>query len=250
MQNSGDSFLISLFFILIPALTILIGVFIYSRTIIWRYSKVIERLYKMNFNSLETERKRISNDLHDHMGYKILIINKSLENLKSNSLLKNNTEIERIESQVRLFQYDIRKVLESIHPRDLYNGKWHEGIFNLASELSIGDTKIYVQSHTTICPKEEHLVQSYRIVQEKLANIIKHENPRKIHIEITHEEDVLVVCFVYSSKSKIIDYTNSVLFVYRGRGLNIINDRLKIIGGRNETKHTDGYTIDSIFIPT
>ncbi|MEY4572528.1 MAG: Histidine kinase, partial [Bacteroidota bacterium] len=73
----------------------------------------------MNFNSLETERKRISNDLHDHMGYKILIINKSLENLKSNSLLKNNTEIERIESQVRLFQYDIRKVLESIHPRDL-----------------------------------------------------------------------------------------------------------------------------------
>jgi len=250
MQNSGDSFLISLFFILIPALTILIGVFIYSRTIIWRYSKVIERLYKMNFNSLETERKRISNDLHDHMGYKILIINKSLENLKSNSLLKNNTEIERIESQVRLFQYDIRKVLESIHPRDLYNGKWHEGIFNLASELSIGDTKIYVQSHTTICPKEEHLVQSYRIVQEKLANIIKHENPRKIHIEITHEEDVLVVCFVYASKSKIINYTNSILFAYRGRGLNIINDRLKIIGGRNETKYTDGYTIDTIFIPT
>lgn len=249
MQNTGDSFLLSLFVALIPALTILVGVFIYSRTIILRYSKVVVRLYKMNFNSLETERKRISSDLHDHMGYKILIINKSLENLKSNPLLKNNLEIERIESQIRLFQYDIHKVLESIHPRELSNGKWHEGIINLAFELSIGVTKIYVLSHTTICPKEEHLLQSYRIIQEKLANIIQHTNPKKIHLDITHEKDLMVVTIIYASKSKLINYTYPRLFAYRGRGLSIINDRLKIIGGGNEIKYTDGYTIDSIFIP-
>lgn len=249
MQNLGDSFLLSLFFILVPSLTILIGVFTYTWIIISRYSKVVKRLYKMNFNSLETERKRISSDLHDHMGYKILIINKSIDNLKSNSLLKNNVEIERIESQIRLFQIDIRKVLESIHPHELNNEKWHEGIFNLASELSIGDTKINVLSHTTICPNEEHLLQSYRIVQEKLANIIKHTNPKRIQLDISHEQDSLVVSLVYASKSKFIDYTYSKLFAYRGRGLSIINDRIKIIGGSNEIKNTDGYTIDSIFIP-
>jgi len=54
---------------------------------------------------------------------------------------------------------------------------------------------------------------------------------------------------VYASKSKFIDYTYSKLFAYRGRGLSIINDRIKIIGGSNEIKNTDGYTIDSIFIP-
>ncbi len=249
MSNSGDYFILSLLFLIIPMVLILVGVFIYSRIIILRYSKVVGRLYKMNFSSLETERKRISNDLHDHMGYKILIINKSLRNLKTNPLLKNNAEIERIESQIRLFQYDIRKVLESIHPRELSNGKWHESIFNLASELSIGDTKIYVLSHTTMNPKEEHLVQSYRIIQEKIANIVQHTNPKKIHLDITHESDFLIVTFVYSSKSKYTDYTYSRLFAYRGRGLNIIKDRLKIIGGSNEIKHTDGYTIDSIFIP-
>lgn len=249
MSNSGDSFILSLLFILIPALTILAGVFIYSKLVLARYSNVIKRLYKMNFNSLETERKRISSDLHDQMGYKILIINKSLQNLKSNPILKNNAEIERIESQIRLFQFDIGKVLESIHPRELSNGKWHEGIFNLASELSIGDTKIYVQSHTTINPKEEHLLQSYRIVQEKIANIVQHTNPKKIHLDITHESNLLVVTFVYKSKPKFTDYTYSRLFAHRGRGLNIIKDRLKIIGGSNEIKYTDGYTIDSIFIP-
>jgi signal transduction histidine kinase len=93
MLNSGDSFLLSLFFILIPALTILIGVFVYSKVIITRYSRVIKRLYQMNFNSLETERKRISNDLHDQLGYKMLIINKSIENLKSNPLLADNEEL-------------------------------------------------------------------------------------------------------------------------------------------------------------
>lgn len=117
MSNSGDSFILSLFFLIIPTITILVGVFIYSRIVIFRYSKVVKRLYKMNFNSLETERKRISNDLHDQLGYKILIINKSIENLISNPLLADNEEIIRIQSNIRLFQLDIRKILESIHPQ-------------------------------------------------------------------------------------------------------------------------------------
>ena len=249
MSNSGDSFILSLFFLIIPTITILVGVFIYSRIVIFRYSKVVKRLYKMNFNSLETERKRISNDLHDQLGYKILIINKSIENLKSNPLLADNEEIIRIQSNIRLFQLDIRKILESIHPRDLMNGKWHESIENLASDLSIGNTKIHVTIHTTQSPKDEHLHQSYRIVQEKLANIITHISPKSVQIDISTEGNRLVIEFVYPAKTTFANYVNSTLRSFRGRGLSIINDRLKIIGGTNDIKNTDGYTIDSIFIP-
>jgi signal transduction histidine kinase len=249
MQNLGDSFLLSLFFILVPSLIILIGVFIYAKIIISRYSKVVKRLYKMNFNSLETERKRISNDLHDQLGYKILIINKSIENLKSNPLLAANEEILRIQSTIRLFHLDIRKILESIHPRDLINGKWHESILNLASDLSIGNTKIHVTIHTTQFPKDEHLHQSYRIVQEKLANIITHVCPKSVQIDISTEGNCLVIEFVFAAKISITNYANSKLLKFRGRGLSIISDRLKIIGARNEIKNIGGYTIDSIFIP-
>lgn len=249
MSNSGDSFILSLFFLIIPTITILVGVFIYSRIVIFRYSKVVKRLYKMNFNSLETERKRISNDLHDQLGYKILIINKSIENLKSNPLLADNEEIIRIQSNIRLLQLDIRKILESIHPRDLMNGKWHESIENLASDLSIGNTKIHVTIHTTQSPKDEHLHQSYRIVQEKLANIITHISPKSVQIDISTEGNRLVIEFVYTAKTTFANYVNSTLRSFRGRGLSIINDRLKIIGGTNDIKNTDGYTIDSIFIP-
>ena len=249
MSNSGDSFILSLFFLIIPTITILVGVFIYSRIVIFRYSKVVKRLYKMNFNSLETERKRISNDLHDQLGYKILIINKSIENLKSNPLLADNEEIIRIQSNIRLLQLDIRKILESIHPRDLLNGKWHESIENLASDLSIGNTKIHVTIHTTQSPKDEHLHQSYRIVQEKLANIITHISPKSVQIDISTEGNRLVIEFVYTAKTTFANYVNSTLRSFRGRGLSIINDRLKIIGGTNDIKNTDGYTIDSIFIP-
>lgn len=249
MSNSGDSFILSLFFLIIPMITILVGIFIYSRIVIFRYSKVVKRLYKMNFNGLETERKRISNDLHDQLGYKILIINKSIENLKSNPLLADNEEIIRIQSNIRLFQLDIRKILESIHPRDLMNGKWHESIENLASDLSIGNTKIHVTIHTTQSPKDEHLHQSYRIVQEKLANIITHISPKSVQIDISTEGNRLVIEFVYTAKTTFANYVNSTLRSFRGRGLSIINDRLKIIGGTNDIKNTDGYTIDSIFIP-
>lgn len=230
-------------------IAVLLGVFIYSRIIISSYSKVVKRLYQMNFNSLETERKRISNDLHDQLGYKILIMNKSIENLKSNSLLANNEEIARIQSNLRLFQFDIRKILEAIHPRDLMDGKWHESIVNLASDLSIGNSMINVSIHTKRRPNDQHLHQSYRIVQEKLANIITHVSPKTVQLDISTERNCLVIEFVYAGKTTFAKYVNSTLLGIRGRGLSIINDRLRIVGGTNQITNKNGYTIDSIFIP-
>ena len=68
MPNSGDSLLINLFLILIPAFGFLLVSFLISRYLILRYTRALSRLYKMNFNSLESERKRIANDMHDIMG--------------------------------------------------------------------------------------------------------------------------------------------------------------------------------------
>lgn len=59
----------------------------------------------------------------------------------------------------------------------------------------------------------------------------------------------MVIEFVFAAKISITNYANSKLLKFRGRGLSIISDRLKIIGARNEIKNIEGYTIDSIFIP-
>jgi glucose-6-phosphate-specific signal transduction histidine kinase len=82
-----------------------------------------------------------------------------------------------------------------------------------------------------------------------LANIITHVSPKSVQIDISTEGNRLVIEFVYAAKTTFTNYLSSTLLSFRGRGLSIINDRLKIIGGTNDIKNTDGYTIDSIFIP-
>ncbi len=249
MSNSGDSFLFNIFAVLIPSIALLIGTVIFSNIVIKRYSKTISRLYKMNFNSLETERKRIANDLHDQLGYKMSVINKSIENLTSKLQLENNSDIKMVQSQLRLFHYDISRVLEAIHPRDLMNGKWRESIQQLTEDLSIGDTNIHVNFHTTKNPKEEHLQNFYRIIQEKLSNIITHTHSNRIQIDIHSENSNIHVCIVYKSDITLIQKVALKLGSKRGRGLLILNDRLKIINATNSITVSEGNIIDTISIP-
>jgi len=249
MSNSVDSFLFSIFIVLIPSIALLIGTIIFSNIVIKRYSKTISRLYKMNFNSLETERKRIANDLHDQFSYKMSIINKSIEQLTSNLNLQNNEDILIVKGQIRLFHNDIAQIIEAIHPRDLMDGKWRNSLVQLAEELSIGNTKIHLQFHTHENPKEEHLHNLYRIIQEKLSNIITHTHSNRIQIDIHSENSNIHVCIVYKSDITLIQKVTLKLGSKRGRGLIILNDRLKIIKATNSIAVSEGNIIDTITIP-
>ena len=249
MSNSADLFLTSLFLVLFPALIILVGTVLYSYFVNQRLKRAISRLYKMNFNSLELERKRIASDLHDQLGYKILIINKSLEQLSENLQLQNNHEINTAKSQIRLFQYDVNRVLESIHPRDLVEGKWRDSILQLAANLSILPTQIHVYFQTTENPPDEFLHHVYRIIQEKLTNIIVHSNPQRIQLTVHAEKGNIIFTLVYKSKwlsSLKVGIKQSIRF---GRGLSIIQDRLSIIGASNPIMNQRNHVIDTIILP-
>ena len=249
MLNSGDSYLISIFIILIPSIALLIGTVIFSYIVIKRYSKIISRLYKMNFKSLETERKRIANDLHDQIGYKMTIINKSIDTMAQKLHIQSNEEIEIAKSQIRLIHHDIRKILESIHPRELMEGKWRESLLQLADELSIGNTHIHVHFHTDDNPKDHQLHNVYRIIQEKISNILAHSNSNMIQIDVTSENNFLAISLVYKSELALLQKAYLKLGIENGRGLSIIKDRLKTIGASNSISTLNNNIIDTISLP-
>lgn len=116
MFNSGDTILLSLFYVLVPALAILIGTGVYSYVIIKRHSKTITRLYQMNFKSLEVERKRIANDIHDILGNKMIQINNALSNAEKIADEKTQREIRSIRSHFSLFDSEIRRSVEYLYP--------------------------------------------------------------------------------------------------------------------------------------
>ncbi len=248
MLNSADSFLVSLFIIFFPSVILLIGTSVYSFNIIRRYSRTISRLYKMNFNSLEMERKRISNDLHDQIGYKMMIINKSIDSLSSKLNLNNIQELELTRSQLKIFHNDVKRILEAIHPRDLMNGNWRHSISQLAQDLESEDLKISVNFETPKNPKDEQLHHIYRIIQEKITNIITHTKTDSIQIIVYENHDQFEISIVYKSNNTYLNKIGLNLGISKGRGLSVINDRLKIIGASNQIKHLNGNVIDRIII--
>ena len=109
--------------------------------------------------------------------------------------------------------------------------------------------KIHLQFHTQENPKEEHLHNLYRIIQEKLSNIITHTHSNRIQIDIHSENSNIHVCIVYKSDITLIQKVTLKLGSKRGRGLPILNDRLKIINATNSIAVSDGNIIDTISIP-
>jgi signal transduction histidine kinase len=246
MLDSADTILLSLFNVLVPALIILAGTGVYSYIIIRRHSKIIKRLYQMNFNSLETERKRIANDIHDILGNKMIQINKAISNAEQHSDGKAQSEIRSIKSHFSLFHSEVQRSVESLYPRDLIDGELESSLRKLASELSTDKLLITVDFHTDNLPSIDHRLHVFRLVQEKLSNIFKHSGCNKVHIDVADEDGKYFVALIYKGNYPTLGWKKNWLRKTNGRGLHIIRDRLNILKATNNISQCDGNIIDEI----
>ncbi len=248
MLNLGDSILFKIGLILLPTLGLLIGTAFYSYITIKRYSKTIRRLYKMNFNSLEFERKRISNDLHDQLGSKMAIINRTIDSLSNKLNEHQKLDLNLVQSHLQLFHNDTRKILEAIHPRDLMNGNWQNSVQELVNDLCIDETIVQVEFHNDRTPKDEIAYHLYRIIQEKLSNIFSHTKTKRIQIIVNEENTHFQISIIYKHDTTLKTLLTGKIGVLKGRGELIIKDRLKIIGGKNNISYNSGFILDLISI--
>lgn len=246
MFNSGDTILLSLFYVLVPALAILIGTGVYSYVIIKRHSKTITRLYQMNFKSLEVERKRIANDIHDILGNKMIQINNALSNAEKIADEKTQREIRSIRSHFSLFDSEIRRSVEYLYPRDLIDGELKSCLIRLASDLSTEQFKITVDFHTDDLPLIDQRLHVFRLIQEKLSNISKHAKCDRVHIDVAQENGKYYVALIYKGKRPILGWKKNWLRKANGRGLHVIQDRLNILKADNDITECEGNIIDEI----
>ena len=219
---------------------------------IYRYSRTLARLYKMNFSGSENERKRIASDLHDQLGYKIMVINKSIEQLENKYQFFNDSEFQFLKNQLKLLQSDIRKVIDSIHPHDLKSRQWKEVFEHLIQTLNDAQSTVSIsfKFNTQLEPKEEHLIHVYRIVQEKLSNIMNHTNSSNISIIVKSKEKNIVILIIYLRKLNFFEEARKFNVFKKGRGLENIQDRLNIIGAKNSIFQKEEFIYDEIVIPT
>jgi signal transduction histidine kinase len=252
MLNSGDQLLVEIFYLLLPGIILFVTVLLVSFFYVRRFNRIMRRYKIQKLAEVENERKRIANDLHDFVGSKLLKIKSELHDSlnKSNEPVYYNNVAEGI-ADLNKFHDDLRYLVEYIYPKELMSGNLKQGLMQLAEEMSNATTVILMDIEMEHQLPKDKMHQLYRLLQEKIANILVHEQPPKIFIGLfENEEDQYVLLSISYSASQtrkpIIHKSNRKR---GGRGIPIIHERLKVLNARYHAVHTDGIFKETILFP-
>jgi PAS domain S-box-containing protein len=218
------------------------------------------RIYEEQLRSLasqltlleERERRRIANDLHDHIGQNLALSKIKLGELRSSaspSLVKPLDEIHRlIEETIRY----TRSLTFELSPPILYEVGFEAAVEWLA-ELTQEKHGILVDFEDDLEPKplgKEMRVLLFKAVSELLMNIIKHAKAHKAKVAIQREGSNIRITVEDDGVGFGLSEANQLAGV-KGFGLFSIRERLRHFGGSLEIRsgHPRG-TLITLLAPT
>jgi signal transduction histidine kinase len=249
MDSSGDSLLIEVFGVFIPAVLVTIFAILYGNQTRIRYSKVMKRLYRSSFKGVDTERKRIASELHDQLGAHWVVMTQHFNRLKSNLKGEELAEILRLENDYHLFKDKTHQIVEFMYPKGLSNPNWESSFRSLALQMSMGDVIVSYESDAEKYPTENSLHHAYWAVQEIVTNAVKHARVKRVQITSFEEDNYFTIIVVYRATLEARNWIKSKTSSKNGYGILIIEDRLNIIGANQKVIIQDGALSHFISIP-
>ncbi len=198
--------------------------------------KQLRHLSSQLLTAQETERKRISKELHDELG-QALVVMKFRFNFVEKNLLEHQTGLKQ-ECEYGI-QY-IDQVVENVRrlSRDLSPSALEE--FGLSEALR-WLTENFGKSHTmkvnldmididSLIPKDSHVIV-YRIIQEALTNVGKHSQAKSVSITINKQDSTLSL----SVEDDGLGFDTTEVAAggpaKRGLGLETMKGRARMLGG-------------------
>lgn len=190
--------------------------------------------------TLLRERNRLSREIHDSVGHSlstIVIQLGAIEKIIDKDIDSAKELTKALRSYTQNCLGDIRNAVRDIKPKDF---EVYEGIF-IIEELIKSFKKLTGVDVRLSFTKEKWELNSdqvfviYRIVQEFLANSVRHGKATVIHIMMVFNEHKLTVT--------LKDNGNGAEYIKEGIGLKSIRERVNEVGGTFEynTKHGEGF---------
>jgi signal transduction histidine kinase len=251
MQNPADSYFIEILFLIVPPLIIAIGLYIALFIYVRRYLRMFKRFKIQQLIQIENERKRIANDLHDYVAGKLLMLKSEISEIIHQ--VEDVTVVKKLHTtleDVNDFHEGIRSVVEYIYPRELLSNDVMGSFKTLAMEMTNAETKVIFESELTLELQNWQLHQLFRLTQEKIANIISHVRPKNLVISIHNGErdNECELTFSYYLENEIEE--NSIIIKNKkhkgGRGMYVINDRLKVLNAKYKSSRFELLNHESI----
>ncbi len=196
--------------------------------------KMQKIISKSMFDFLESERKRVSKELHDQIGQKLMLTKLNLEII--NSKEPNFVNTDEIIKLVVNINKDIKDIVYSLHPAELENYGLVEALKSMIRRCSkAADFKPTINIFGKYVPlKKETELEIYRIIQEIVNNICKHSKAKEANFELHFSEDSF--SGIISDNGKGFDFKKyeKNFNKLKSYGLISIRERVKILGGSLE----------------
>lgn len=207
--------------------------------------------------SQENERRRISLDLHDHLGQALTVVELNLSDIRSrlgdaiDPLVEKRINetislIDQTEQQVRHLSLELRPLmLEDLGLVPTL--EWYTGLLQ-----SYSGPRIVLKSFGNLDALPEQMtITLYRIIQECLTNVIRHASAEKIKITISHRKGNLNVKVFDDGCGFDVDEVLNNPDPTRHLGLVGIRERVNLLNGHvhfNSIK--DEGTVVEVWIPS
>jgi ligand-binding sensor domain-containing protein/signal transduction histidine kinase len=204
--------------------------------------------------SIDRERKRIADDLHNEPKQYLFAISKYAwlmlhgpnglkETFKSTPAETVDLTIEcarEIEMLVERADAEMKGIIEDLRPTQLRELRLTAAIENWitrSKELSAVNFSQDIDSIDGIFGDEDE-VNIYRMVQEGVNNIVKHSQATDASVSIKHDDHEIV--FVLEDNGKGFAFRESKRTVGGGFGLKLIEERAQMMGSKAVIKSAPG----------
>lgn len=191
--------------------------------------------------TLEEERKRVSRELHDIIGYTLtnqLMIVQAARSFKQENRSKLNTLLEKAEMTLRESLEEARRSLRQLRTEPVPGSQGLRLFIKLAKNFQeITGIKVDLELTTLsegIPPRKEKAL--YRMIQEGMTNALRHGRADTIRIILSEDAG--------GYECVIRDNGRGAAEVEKGIGLRGMDERVGLLGGSlNALSTKDGFTL-------
>lgn len=208
-----------------------------------RENKIDELIMKKEVESMNsllkgqnTERRRISQELHDRLGSILFTAKLYHSNLETKVKAEHNNHDEGFEKLTDLLDdavQEVRRISHDLYAGSLTNFDYSTALRQLITAIEESDSlKIELTAEEDVNNLNEEIqYELYAITQELLSNTLKHAKASKVEIELRTEGELI---FHYHDNGNGFDSEGS----FSGIGLKNIKNRVNKFDGKLTVEST------------
>lgn len=196
--------------------------------------------YEAMLQGQESERSRMAKDLHDGLGGLLAGVKLKLSSIVAKTGKYDPNEKSAINDVVHQLDYsvdELRRIAHNMMPESLRYGGLASALSDLCRHMGSPSVQVIFQNLGINDSYSDQLrVTVYRIVQELLANAVKHANATKIILQCSKLDNWLFI--TVEDNGKGMEQNGE----YHERGLGLINirNRVSFLNGEIETLSGSG----------